>query len=55
MELRLGIVRTFVEEFTGACQVSAGGCGTTSDLSGFLDGSTSNSAAFRWVRLKISI
>ena len=43
MRLRLGTERTF----TGPCRISDGGsCGTTSDFSGFLDGSTNRTAAF---------
>ena len=44
VELRVDIIRTFVgtEGFPGGSS-----CGVTSDLSGFLDGSTNKTAAFR--------
>jgi hypothetical protein len=48
IDLRVEIIRTFVEGFIGTVPSSdGGGCfGTTSDFSGFLDGSTNNIAAF---------
>lgn len=48
IDLRVEIIRTLVEGFIGTVRSSdcGGCCGTTSDFSGVLEGSTNKIAAF---------